>query len=541
MLKSRAFLGICMLLFMTACSGSHNGVLPSNGANGDGRSYGIAVPNHFAELRGKQITDDQIDQYIAASVSGEDRKLAHRLMAAMPADLRGDFISIDESGHVVSNNPNLVQFVKTTHVAPGWASKPGTLAPPQRVRDTAAIRPMDGYVSQCAPPNSNTGAFIRDVAACGMTDGWGFVNVPCNSTYMASGDQGNLYMEIVGSGGASSGSLIEGGFQYNYHGGGYADTIQAYARTSYSVNGGGGGYEQMNYSNPGYEFGCGQNLTITHGISMAANDWVYTMVGQLPSSIDPQTQYVNMNSQFFYPDNYVWLWTPPGPDVTGVGTDLAGYTTPCAQCTVAKVTSIAQSGGYHNDGSYFGVSGGFDVINWMEVIFGEYSSNCTGQTGGTCQIESTSDPTVYFAGAQEYPNAYVSETHPGPTGWGPYESYDGIELDGVQRQVRGTFTEPLPPPPCTIDSYGYCSNYTSQNTLAYCYTQVWSTKIQDYVYHRNPYYQNRLYAIFRGGKQVELATQTTTKDPSMDGNCAVISVTWSPSEPKTTFGDPNLP
>ena len=520
-----ALISICLLSFMTACSSLHNNMLPHRANGSEGGPYVFAANNLFAEVRGKALTDDQIDQYIARSVTGNDRELAHRLMAAMPANLRGDFISIDESGHLVTNNPNLLQFVKTKHVAPGWAANLHQQNPPQRVLE--AIRPMDGYVSQCAPPNSNTGAYIRDVASCGMTDGWGFVNVPCNTTYMAPGDQGNLYMEIVGSGGATSGSLIEGGFQYNYHGGGYSDTIQAYVRTSYSVNG--GGYQQMNYSNPGYEFSCGQNLTITHGVSAAANDWVYTMVGQLPSNIDPQTQYVNMNSQFFYPDNYVWLWTPPGPDVYGYGTDLAGYSTPCAQCTVAKVTSIAQSGGYKNDGSYFGVQGGFDVINWMEVIFGQYASTCTGQTGGTCQIWSSSDPTVYFAGSQEYPSVYVSETHPGPTGWGPYESYDGIGVNGVQRQTRGTFSEPLPPRPCTLDSYGFCAYQTQSyypGGAVLCGDRHYTSK------------HVMIYEVYSGSRQLEVATDTGTMYGAPP--CTYHYV-WSPGNPSVQYNDPNLP
>lgn len=122
--------------------------------------------------------------------------------------------------------------------------------------------------------------------------------LPCGTTYFAPGDDGFLYMEITGSGGATNGTTIEGGYQVNPPpGGGPGDgTIQAYTRASYLNN---DQYLQMNYSNPSYTFSCGQTLVITHGVSAAANDYVYTMVGQLPSSIDPQTQYVNMNSQFF--------------------------------------------------------------------------------------------------------------------------------------------------------------------------------------------------------------------------------------------------
>ncbi len=528
MLKRLGLIALCA--FLSACSASHL-TPPTEG------SYGMAAPNHFAELRGKAITSSQIDAYIAASVTGPDRVLAHQLMAAMPAHLRGDFIALDQNGHVFSNNPNLLQFV-SVHTGHPSATPPMPSVPTK----FGGLRPFDGYQSQCAPPPSNTGAFIRDVASCGMTDGWGFVNIPCNSTYMAPGDSGYAYMEIVGSGGATSGSLIEGGLQYNYHGGGYNDTIQAYVRTGYSVNGGGPNYQQMNYSNPGYSFGCGQNLTITHGISMAANDWIYTMVGQLPPSIDPQTQYINMNSEFFYPDNYVWLWTPPATDVGNPGTDFAGYTTPCAQCTVASATSIAQSHGYSSDGSYFGVSGGVGVINWMEVIFGEYASECTGQTGGTCQIESSSDPSVYYAGTQTYPNSTLASETQGSTGWGPYETYDGIDVSGQVLQSRRAFSEPLPPPPCSPDAHGYCTVHTSGHGISYCYVDIYNPRIHDTIPHRISYIPDEVYATYHAnGRLAGLSTQVTEKDPYDGGSCAVQSVSWTPQEPKVEFGDPNLP
>jgi hypothetical protein len=264
------------------------------------------------------------------------------------------------------------------------------------------------------------------------------------------------------------------------------------------------------------------------------------MVGQLPSSIDPQTQYVNMNSEFFYPNNYVWLWTAPANDVTGSGTDAAGYTTPCMGCSVSKVTALAQNGGFTQDGSYFGAGGNGNEINWLEVIFGEYSSSCTGETGGTCQIESSSDPTTYYAGTQAYPDDVTAQTNQGPTSWGPYESWDGIAVGGggsvagEPRSAAGSFTEPLPPPPCTADSDGLCSlNTANTNSNSYwCYAP--SLPHGGYnVFGKSV----NTYAIYRQSSFVEKAAKTTTRT----GCPGSTAYAWSPNNPATQYNDPNLP
>lgn len=253
----------------------------------------ITQPNLFAATQNKVLSDSDIQRYIDPSVMGPDRSLALKLMRAMASGLRGDFIAMDRNGRTFSNNPALLGFVKVTT---GLRRRP--IAPPVSGPRKPLLRHTMDYSSNCAPPPSQGGEDVRDVSACGMTDGWGFVYLPCGTTYFAPGDDGFLYMEITGSGGATNGTTIEGGYQVNPPpGGGPGDgTIQAYTRASYLNN---DQYLQMNYSNPSYTFSCGQTLVITHGVSAAANDYVYTMVGQLPSSIDPQTQYVNMNSQFF--------------------------------------------------------------------------------------------------------------------------------------------------------------------------------------------------------------------------------------------------
>lgn len=550
----RAVSAVVVAVVLVACSGSKTASVPHSASAAKKSGYTKAVasqsePNMFAAAQCNDLTDEAIDSYIDPSVQGADRTLAHSLMRAMPKCLRGDFIEWDQSGHLVSNNPRILKWVTITNGAVTQTSTaPPTTMTKTRSVSTSGVRHAADYTGTCAPPAFTGGAGVRDVSACGMTTGWGFISYPCGTTNFQPGDDGYLYMEITGSGGKTSGSTIEGGFQVNPpDGGGLGDgTIQPYSRATY-INS--GQYQQMNYSNPGYTFSCGQTLTLTHGMSTGNNGYIYTMVGQLPSNIDPATQYVNMNTQFFYPNNYVWIWSPPGPDmnnngISGTPTDAAGDITPCAKCSVAKVTAIAQAGGFGADGSYFGVTSGgvFGAINWLELIFGQYSSTCTGQTGSTCQIESSNEPFIYYAGPQFYPDDVVVNSTLGPTTWGPYETWDSIYVgggdygDAYQRQPEGGFTEPLPPPPCTIDVDGYCSLQTASYGTADCEDLHVVHGVPEY--YEVPYTTHFVYVVYTSTTQVEVATETVTKGNSL---CSPVTDSWSPGEPKTQYNDSNLP
>lgn len=553
---------ITAIILLSGCSGGSHSLTPKTTPQSSGRSAASApampgsTTNKFQAAIGKPLSDSQIEAYIDSSVVGPDRVLLHKLMATMPNNLRGDLIFWDPTtGHKVSNNPAQLDYAnistgKTVPVSSNAAAgrmKPVVGSAINRSSQSVSVRRPSDYSTSCGPAPSNTGAYVRDVSACGMTDGWGFVNVTCGTSQFAYGDTGYLYMEIVGSGGENSGSAIEGGFQYNSD-----SSIQAYQRATYIANGVSPPYyQQMNYSSPNYKFGCGQTLTIIHGIAIANGNYIYTMVGQLPGNINIQSQYVNMNSQFFYPNNYVWIWTNPGPDMNGSGPDNAGYKTPCQYCSVSKVTSIAQNGGYNQDGSYFGTNGSQNFVNWYEVIFGEYTSTCNGQTGGTCQIASSPDPSVYFAGTQAFPYDSTAQTDMGPTGWGPYESSDGIavggsQYSGVVRKASVSFTEPQAPAPCTLDSAGYCAFATNVVAYGSC---SYREPNPDYGDPGQPKFltitengSQTTYAIFHNQtpvKQMELTTYTD-RYTSSGGSC-VESGSWSPNDPAVAYGDSQLP
>ncbi|TAM77049.1 hypothetical protein EPN44_03915 [bacterium] len=196
-------------------------------------------------------------------------------------------------------------------------------------------------------------------------------------------------------------------------------------------------------------YGCGQELMIVSGAT-TGTQVLFTEVGQLPSYYNPQTAWVN--SEIIYLDNAAWLFTSAPSDVSGPGADPAGIYTPCSRCSIAKVDTIAQNGvsTYAIDGSYFGVNAADqNTILWNQVAFGEWGSDCYNGTS-LCTFYAPGNPTVYYGGPQYYPNSYIAQANLAPTGYGPYESYDGLSVNGtrgdsIARMPQGALTEPLPP------------------------------------------------------------------------------------------------
>jgi hypothetical protein len=254
-----------------------------------------------------------------------------------------------------------------------------------------------------------------------------------------------LYWELQGSGNygntTGSKSLVEGGLEY------YSDSsIAPYLRsTAVSTN---GGYVTMN--NNSVRYVCGSTFAIWHGAT-ADGFTTFTEVGMVPTTIDPETEWVN--SQDVSLINASWLFFAAPGDYTGSGIDRAGVNTPCLQCSISQVTSIAQNGTstYNNDGSYFGVDNyGDNAINWLQEGMGEWGSNCVNGTS-LCTFYVSSDPLVYYGGPQYYPNSTVSGSDFGPSGYGAYETYDGIAVGGSGYNANGPrpaekgYREPLPP------------------------------------------------------------------------------------------------
>jgi hypothetical protein len=506
---------------LSACAGQKKSVLPqsispqtSRRVAANGPAFRPGVVDRFAVSRGLNLSDSDLDQYITAPLSVADRSIAHHFMKLMPANLRGDFVYVDmqHGNRVISNNSELpnslvvTTTLRTPATTPTLQSLLGPLSMPQRQTSSTRRGALD-YTAPCAgtPPTpiNPGGPYARYVSKCGYTTGWGFVDVPSQTSGMLADQYGNLidngylYFEVTGE----RGSLIEGGLAY------YTDTsIAGYAKYYNSSN---NLITVLNLNNQSYRYGADQIIGVFSGLTDNQQQ-AYTIVGQLDSSQNPRTDWIS--SQVVRLDNPVWLFYSVPADFYDPGIDSAGYPTPCLGCTVTKLTTIGQKlqSTWSNDGSFFGVTdSGFNAINWIQVAFGSFESQCV-PGAPVCNFDASRDPTVYGGGTQFYPNDSVSGESVGTTGYGPYETFDGIDLTGLssfsQRRAVESISEPLPPPPCTADGLGYCFINTTATTTGghVCIVQGAPKGVITY-----PGIVKTYYAIYNAsGTQLEIAVNT---------------------------------
>ncbi len=526
-----------LVVALSACSHA-GGALPSGGIQASGSRR--EIPDVFAAARGMALSPSDYDAYIGPGVMGADRELARQIMGYMPANQRGDFVYVFPSGRLLSNNPAILRYMHlTAETPPNDISRPVPVIggrQPLSVGRPATIRPQN-YSSACSPPDPGTGGpYVRQVSQCAATAGFSFVNVQCGSYYFASGDQGNLYMEITNNSVNNSGSqaLFEGGLQFNASG-----TIQPYAAQSP------GGNLTSHLTNSNVYYSCGTDMVIVSGITWDSL-MTFTEIGIVPPSCVPEYQFCA--GQIFTPQNAAWMFYP-SPFGSTPGYDAGmGENTPCTNCSISRVTTLAQSSeqyvvGYNLDGSYFGVNpSGGTAIHWMQTAYGHWETDCVPGTT-LCTGHYPIDPSTNYGGPQPYPSgccvaSYIS----GIPGLGPYESWDGIDMVSTSAALKaGAFAEPIPPLPCTLDALGYCADYTYKDTTGKCLlhgrpetyrTFTWSDVKSYRVYKQT-------YPRWTGS-----ATHTITwgpptplcKDPQ-----TVTSDVWSPYEPKIQFNDPNLP
>jgi len=331
---------------------------------------------------------------------------------------------------------------------------------------------------------------------------------------------GYLYFEVRGN----LGRFAEGGFQYNSD-----NSIQPYAQLSTSS-------QRVGLTNAGAHYMAGNQLALFHGV-IDSGTMMFTAAGLAPSGASPETLYISQQS--FQIVNAGWMFYPSTGDTSAPGTDLAGNFTPCANCSVSDVVSIGQSSTttFDLDGSYFGVdiNNGNNVIEWNQVGFGNFASDCAPGTT-ICTLLISPNPQIYYGGPQFYPDDFVSEVGFGPTGYGPYESFQGIDLGfdpfaSVQRSPLGSFMEPLPPPPCGVDSYGYCVASISHGAGPESCITSDGTSEREII-------GTNVYSIFISNGT--LANYSVTYSDDGSGNCFTVW-SWAPGEPSQVYGDPNLP
>jgi hypothetical protein len=339
-------------------------------------------------------------------------------------------------------------------------------------------------------------------------------------------------MEIVGNGGPLSVSY-EGGLQYNSD-----SSIQPYAAESDI-----GRLQLVNFNE---HYACGEDLVLTAGVTYDGA-FTFTEEGVVPSSCQPEAFWCS--EQEFTPDNAAYLFfSAPTSFGQYPGMDSAGFPTPCGAyqgstgCSVSRITAIAQPNennkvGYLLDGSKFGV-GSIASIDWLEVSYGDWASDCYPGTT-LCTFFFPGDPSVNYGGPEYYPDSTRSQSFVlGIPGYGPYETYDDINMTAsTSSEHPGAFTEPLPPIPCTLDGMNYCANISYENRLTEECTPDRKQPGEypfEFIYWYQIFSSHIIVGIFSDTQIWSLNRSTCA--PSQE-----LSDTWSPSEPKVKYNDPNLP
>lgn len=438
---------LCTAMILVNCGSHTMSVNPSanrlrslsNNQSQPSNVFANGVPDVFAAAQSKDLTDADLDTFIDKSVTGPDRILARKFMRMMPPGMRGDFVYIDSHDHLITNNPRLLPGIRITH--PNAQSFGRNLTPSGRT-----LHKLSGYeyVSPCSPPNApdikTHGPYERQVSKCGFTAGITFLHLYCGHTQLASTSGGYMYMELQGNGvGLPAKSLSEGGLFVPAPGNDHS--INPYVSVP-------GNNQQMVNGTARYD--CNYDLGFESGATQDGR-YIFTASGQLPSSCTPQAAFCSGN-QFRY-DKQAWLFANAPSDITGLSSDAAGVTTPCINCSISRVTGVAQGNNidfYTANGDRFGADPNGGVwIHYMQTAFGEWESNCTPGTN-LCTFDYSLIPTKYYGGYQYYPGTFNAASLINPSlaaTYGPWESWDGINVTPGRTSdltASGAFTLTLP-------------------------------------------------------------------------------------------------
>ena len=325
----------------------------------------------FQAAQLKRLKDSDLDAYIDPSVVGADRVMAHKLMAMIPPQFRGDFVYIDKNDRAMSNNPALLRhFVlqkpPSMQAARGTSNAKSTT---NAASDAGNTRRTLSYTS-CGPGATNNGPSIRFVSACGFVAAIGIVTLECGTSGgsrmgISGGDNGYLSFELNNLGA----SRIEAGLQY-------------FSDNPTGLQGSGGLFAYVsNGSNIAmtqqYHYPCGQRMVLAHGLTKGSPHLTYSYAGEVPNSFNPASYWAGQPVQFNNP-SILFRAAPSDMANAQTGPDSVGNQTPCTSCAITRVTAIGQTNGAVNDGSTFGYNPNSigHGVHWEQVAFGEWEDGC---------------------------------------------------------------------------------------------------------------------------------------------------------------------
>jgi len=348
------------------------------------------------------------------------------------------------------------------------------------------------------------------------------VNLKCGTTHMNSpSEAGYMYAELRDG----SGGLQEAGMFTSI---GVGQDINPYLSqtTSHRIQ------------NGNFRFSCDKYLALMAGLApnpAGGQPYLYVSVGEI-TNYNPQNAF--LTSETVTVARPSWLFDLSYGDFNHPGQDLAGSPTPCTTCSITKVTSIGQNPPLSDVStmSYFGLTdngNGDNAVHYYEVTFGNWQNGCSQYL---CSLAYTTDASKWYVGPDYYPDDIAASSLFNPTG-AVYESQDGIIADfsspdeSKVRRPADAFVVP-PPPQCAPDAYGYCVAYTSGGgpTIQRCF--------DDFGDQMEEQLGGYTYLVQTPTRVLKQYSDTWVDDGN--GYCSSYEQ-WSPSNPASDFGDPNLP
>gem|GEM_PF-6967972 len=377
-------------------------------------------------MSGQQISTADIARFIDADVTGADRELAKRFMASQPENSRGDFVYLSPDGRIISNKDVLREAAMTNGLLPSLGARRTMSYPPV----------ADG---------NQGGPFYREYSLQGITAGFGFVTIPCNDELFLQGDAGDAYF---GENGKINGQT-EGGLQVTDSPPMTMEppSIQLYGRSTY-------------YPAPGYtgvtnptHYNCGSSILVSYGQLPPPNLGYFFASAGIPQ-YNPTVYQIPGGSISATNVSYVYANVPS--DFYMAGYDGTSTYTPCLQCYMRRMDSIAQAAYNPYTGECFGMCDGHIGIRWDQIYMGQLTQYSNTQSNGVSSISVTFKISGenWFGSVQKFPDTsrVQSSTANLPANTINWD-YEGIDLapnsptslnaDGVFNQLQ---PQPTPTP-----------------------------------------------------------------------------------------------
>lgn len=389
------------------------------------------------------------------------------------------------------------------------------------------------------PPatDDGSGIFIRDYSAQGINAAWGIATPPCDAYLYGSNDTGNMYFSGWSGSSGVLGSQTDAGIgahEYVTHDSNPTDVFAYVSSAGWDP-----GQESGGFVNAYESWSCGTPLLILYGTLSPPNQTTSVLVVG-PPPYDPNK--FNLPPAMTTLNNPAWtFFNTPSTLLQNPGT-YQNMPTNCMFCSITRMFSIAEPHGI--DGSCYGYClQNYGSAYWNEVVAGEITA-CGPTSFGT------NDPCgIQWASPNWYAGSYLSQDGIGSYYYDTPNNNDQQVAEGLEDSLYpnqwGTIDTtqsnsrlqpsglPTAPPVCTLDSNGYCSEAATYTLLKTCIIgYIGGKPIAGHDYTQS-------YYVFNKGADFLNLLETATETVKI---CTTpYGTTWSPNEPKTYYGDSNLP